>query len=194
MRGWGEGILTGRNGAPRWLQQRQWQSEVTDGGGLLWNKEAELEDQRWRKNGSATQLVDQETVTIDCDGTWAPPGGATGQWKFQHGRRWRSSGTTDSVRLLPLVWGSMQIKEGSSVEASAWKKADCGVRALLPGTEAKNGAAVLELGPAVRCSKWGKGKVARGGGMRRRWRAAPGRLEGERSEECVTSKTKWLGS
>jgi hypothetical protein len=88
MRGWGEGILTGRNGAARRLQQRKWQSEVIDGGGLLWNKEAELEDQRWRKNGSVTQLVDQETVTADCDGTWASPRGATGQWKFQHGQRW----------------------------------------------------------------------------------------------------------
>jgi hypothetical protein len=51
----------------------------------------------------------------------------------------------------------------------------------------------------------GKREGGEGDGMRQRWRATPGRLEGERrralqsaarcsSEVCIASRTKWLGS
>jgi hypothetical protein len=111
-----------------------------------------------------TQHVDQETVAMDGDGTRASARGAVAHRKLRQGRCWRSSGMAGSVRLLQLVLSSMQMKEGSFVEARTRKKADHGVRALLPGTKAKNGAAVLELRPAAHCSKWGKGKVERGTG------------------------------
>jgi hypothetical protein len=116
------------------------------------------------RNGTATQLVGQETVATDGDGTRASARGTVAHQKLRHERRWRSSGTAGLVRLLQLALSSTQIKEGSSVEARTSKKAGGGVRALLPRTEAKNGAAVLELGPAARCSKWGKWIVARGMG------------------------------
>jgi hypothetical protein len=139
------------------------------------------------RNGTVTQLVDQETVTTNGDGTRASTGGATAHWKLQQGRHWRSSGMADSVRLLQLALSSTQIKEGSSVKARVWKKAGHDVR---------------EPRPAARCSKWGKGKVARGVGWGGGGMQHPSDLKEsaggavERSEACVASRIriKWLGN
>jgi hypothetical protein len=126
------------------------------------------------RNDTATQLIDQETIVMDGDGTRASAGGAAAHRKLRQGWRWRSSGTAGSARLLQLALSSTHIKEGSSVEARVWKKTSCGVRALLPGTKAKNGTAVLELGLVARCLKWGKREGGEGDGMGWRWRVAPG--------------------